>query len=602
MEKQKKGKNRKKNFFMAILILLIIKVFIAKVDIFGIKSIGTGFCDLFVIAIAAYLISSLPTKNRLLAYSLFSFCLGFIFIAFKSRVEPLSRILTPFTLVYFIDSIFIYSIYLLVRTTKNRKKEIVPKHSGMVYILLFFFSVLSVFNIVSVKAADLDAFTKARRLGIIAYSVSNPTVYIKAESLTPTAQPPQAPESEAGKETAQGSVLPSAIPVKPLEYNGIAKGKNVIVIQWESLQNLPVNRTFNNVEITPNLNALIKESVYYQNGISQISKGSTSDAEFAFNTSCYPIDNDSVFKSMADRKYIGLPHLMGKAGYHTVTFHTNTATFWNRANMYPLLGWDKWYDKPFFGTDYRAGYGSADYLLFKKALPKLVSYKNSGKPFFAQLITVSSHNPYTIPEWMRTVHFGTDIDSSYVGKYLRSINYADRQLGMFVKDLKESGLYDDSLIVLYGDHYGLGEKNMARYGLEKNLKIISRVLGRPYDKLDAINVPILFKMPGSQGAKTIEMPAGQVDIMPTILGLTGVENNEGKMFGSNLMNLTENQVGVRYFLPAGSYLDNKQLFVGLDYTINYAHKSTPLNTDKNVTVLERIIESDAYIKSLERTK
>jgi len=616
MEKQKRVKKRKKNFFMAILVLLILKVFVAKADIFGFKSIGTGFFDLLFIAIAAYLISSLPTKNRLLAYSLFSFCLGFIFIAFKSRVEPLSKVLSPFTIIYFIDSLFIFSIYLLVRTTKNRRTEIVPKHSGMVYVLLLFFSILSIFNIVSVKAADLDAFTKARRLGIIAYSVSNPTIYIKADSLTPP-KSHVASSGQTEKGVVSRPVSPTITPTPPIDYNNIANGKNVIVIQWESLQSLPVERTFNNVEITPNLNALIKESVYFKNGISQISKGTTSDAEFAFNTSCYPINNDTVFKTMANREYVGLPYLMGKSGYFTATFHTNTATFWNRANMYPLLGWEKWYDKPFFGKDFRAGYGSADYLLFKKALPELISLKNTGKPFFVQLITVSSHNPYTIPDWMRTVHFGSNIDSTYVGKYLRSINYADRQIGMFMRDLKESGLYDDSLIVLYGDHFGLGEKNMAKYGLKNNLKIIEKVLGRPYDKLDTVNVPILFKMPGNKGEKTEEMPAGQVDIMPTILGLTGVRNTEGRMFGSNLMEIKENQVGVRYYLPNGSFANNNNLFVGNEYRIDYKHKITGVDKSKhteavhttqsnlvgeNEAIMEKITESDAYVKGLKPIK
>ena len=615
-----KRKRRAKSFFMAILILLVIKVFAAKIDIFGFQSIGTGFCDILVIGLAAYIISSLPTKSRLLAYSLFSFSLGLIILAFKSRIVPFDKILTPFSILYFLDSVFIFSIYMMVRNTKSKRKEAVPKHPKSVYALLLLFSILSIFNVVSVKASALDASEMAKKLGIFAYSISNPTIYIKADTTTPT------PTSDGPTQTGDVIQLPTLTPAPTdangttpaptttpdtgnpgavKKYTGLAKGKNIIVIQWEALQDLPVNRKLNGVEITPNLNKLIKESVYYKNGISQISKGTTSDAEFAVCTSLYPMANASVFETMADRKYVGLPYLLGKAGYYTSTFHTNTATFWNRSNMYPLLGWKKWYDKPFFGKDYIVGFGAADYVLFDRAIPELVKYKKTGKPFFTQLITVSSHNPFTIPSWMRTAHFGASVDDTLVGKYLRTTNYADRQLGMFIADLKKNGLYEDSTIILYGDHFGLSESKMAQFGLKTNMDIVKKILGRTYDKYDTLNIPILFKLPNGEGAQVVNMPAGQVDIMPTILNLVGLENTEGKMFGNDLMNITENQVGVRYYAPSGSYANNKQFFMGKDYSISYTHKTAKAKKNPGPevdTLYAKIAASDAYVKSLKKIK
>lgn len=604
MEKRKK---RSKNFFMLILLMLVVKILVSKIDIFGVNAVGTGFFDILVIGIAAFIISSLPTKERLLAYSLFSFTLGVIILVFKSRVLPFNRMLSPLSIFYFLDSIFIFSIYMLVRTEKKRKKEIVPKHPKMVYVLLMVFGVMSVINIVSVKASALDASEKAKKLGIFAYSISNPTMYIKADTITPTPVDPNAPidPNATIAPLPTDAITPTPTPAEPLvKYNGLVKGKNIIMIQWEALQDLPVNRKLNGIEITPNLNKLIKESAYFKNGVAQISKGTTSDAEFAVSTSCYPAQNAAAFETMADRKYVGLPYLMKKAGYYTSTFHTNTATFWNRTKMYPLLGWNKWYDKPFFGNDYVVGFGAADYVLYQKAIPELVKYKKTGKPFFSQLITVSSHNPFTIPSWMKTVHFGADIDNTVVGRYFRTVNYADRQLGMFIADLKKNGLYDDSLIVLYGDHFGLSQSKMIKEGQKTNLAIVKKVLGRTYDKFDTLNIPILFKLPGGEGAQTITMPAGQVDIMPTILNLVGAVNTEGKMFGSDLMNITENQVGVRFYAPTGSYANNTQFFVGKDYAINYSHKTakvTTANPEMQALYL-KIAASDAYVKGLKRLK
>lgn len=600
-----KRKLRKKNFFMAILIMLVIKILIAKIDIFGFQSIATGFFDILVIGIASYLISSLPTKSRLLAYSLFSFCLGLIILAFKSRVLPFNATITPLSALYFLDSFVIFSIYLMVRTAIRKTREIVPKHSKLVYALLVLFSVMSVFNIVSVKGSALNASDQAKKLGIFAYSVSNPTIYIKADTL-PTPTSSAVTPLPSGEVTPKPTIEPVPTSGEPGKlYNGIAKGKNIIIIQWEALQDLPVNRKLNGIVLTPNLNKLIKESVYYKNGISNIAKGTTSDAEFAFSTSCYPIANVSTFETMANRKYVGLPYIMGKAGYATSTFHTNIATFWNRSKMYPLLGWKKWYDKPFFGTDYISGFGAADYVLYKKALPLMIKYKSTKKPFFTQLITVSSHNPFLIPSWMRTVHFGASIDNTIAGKYFRTINYSDRQLGMFIADLKKNGLYDDSLIILYGDHFGLSQSKMENSGSKINLNIVKSVLKRPYDKYDTLNIPILFKLPGGDGAKVVSMPAGQVDIMPTILNLAGIENTEGKMFGQDLMNITQNLVGVRFYAPAGSYANNTKFTVGKDYSINYAtHKTTKIKTTSVEwgILYEKILASDKYVKGLKRLK
>ncbi len=433
-------------------------------------------------------------------------------------------------------------------------------------------------------------------------SLSNAPAYADTtENPVATPAPAVSPEP-APVVTPEPTPTPSPEPEKL--YNGIAKGKNIIVIQWESLQDLPVNRKLNGAYITPNLNSLIKESIYFKNGISQIAKGTTSDAEFAFSTSCYPPKFTAAFKSLYDRKFVSLPYLMNQAGYTTATFHTNTASFWNRANMYPALGWEKYYDKSFFGTQNMVRFGAADNVLYSKALPELVKMNKSGKPFLVHLITVTSHNPFYIPYWMQTTHFGSAIDYTFTGKYLRTISSADRQLGEFLKALKKNKLYDDSLIVVYGDHFGLGEDKLVKYGYDTNISIIKKILNRNYDKFDLLNVPILFKLPGGEDAKTVGMPAGQLDIMPTILNMAGVENTDGKMFGQDLMNTTENLVGVRFYLPDGSFADNTDFFYGAKNSITYTHKiSSVQNLDeKQEAVNSKIAESDKYLSNLKRIK
>ena len=600
MENSKK-QNRINNFFSIILVFMISKVLFAKIDIFGITAAFTGFFDIFIILVAASLISVLNTKNRLLAYSLFSFTLGAIILAFKSRYMVGTSLFSPITLVYFIDSIFIFSIYMVVRKTKKRKKEVNLKHTKSVYVIIGFFAVLSLFNIINVRMSESNAMENAKKLGIFAYSISNPTLYIKADGILLTPSPTPTKGKSAFITTTPTPVKSNGDLLGPT-YSGIAKGKNIIVIQFESLQDLPVNRKLNNIEITPNLNALLEDSIYFKNGISQISMGTTSDAEFAVSTSCYPLPAESAFKTMANRKFIGLPSLLRTGGYYTTTFHTNKSTFWNRKNMYPRLGFNKWYDQSYFGTDYRGdSYGSPDYVLYQKAIPVIKKLK---VPFYAQIITVSSHSPFDVPSWMKTVNFGQDANYRFVGKYFKNINYADRQLGMFIKELKASGLYDDSLIVVYGDHFGISEeainKNDPNY-IKKNLSILSKILGRKFDDLDTFNIPILFKMPGSIDAKIVSLPAGQVDIMPTLLNLTGIKNTSGTMFGKDLFNTKENLIGVRFYAPSDSFANNERFYFGNEFSIDFAtHKKSknPINQNELNAVQTMKSNSDIYIKGL----
>ena len=603
MENQKK-RNRINNFFPIFFVFLISKVLFAKFDIFGVNSAFTGFFDIFIILVAASLISGLNPKSRLLAYSLFSFTIGAIILAFKSKYMVGTSVFSPISILYFIDSIFIFLIYIIVRGTKARKNSVALKRGKSVYVIIGFFAILSLFNIVNVKMSETNAMESAKKLGIFAYSISNPTLYIKADAIakSPTTSPTLSPTGGTSVLTPTPTPAKSAVDLSGPQYFGIAKGKNIIVIQFESLQDLSVNRKLNKIEITPNLNALIKDSIYFKNGISQISMGTTSDAEFAVNTSCYPLPAESVFRTMTNRKLIGLPSLLRTGGYYTTTFHTNTASFWNRKNMYPRLGFNKWYDQSYFGTDYRGdSYGAPDYVLYKKTIPVLKKLK---VPFYAQIITVSSHSPFDIPSWMKTVNFGQDVNYRFVGKYFKNINYADRQLGMFIKELKASGLYDDSLIVLYGDHFGVSEgtitKNDANY-IKKNMSILSKILGRKFDDLDTFNIPILFKMPGSIDAKIVSMPAGQVDIMPTLLNLTGIKNTSGIMFGKDLLNTKDNLVGVRFYAPSGSFANNERFYFGNKFSIDFAtHNKNTNSVSQNELYTIQTIKgnSDNYIRKL----
>src|SRR5699024_10397094 len=95
------------------------------------------------------------------------------------------------------------------------------------------------------------------------------------------------------------------------------QGKNVIVIHAESIQQFVIGMSFNGEELTPNLNKLASESIYFDNFYSQVSVGTSSDAEFTSFTSLMPTNTGTAFVSYFDRTYVSMQSLLSDTGYYT---------------------------------------------------------------------------------------------------------------------------------------------------------------------------------------------------------------------------------------------------------------------------------------------
>lgn len=126
---------------------------------------------------------------------------------------------------------------------------------------------------------------------------------------------------------------------------GKYSGSNIVVIQAEAFMNFVVGRSINGQEVTPNLNALIKENTYFSNYYHQTSQGRTSDADFASNGSLYPLVSGSVFVRYPDHQFDTLPAILKSKGYSTNAFHAYEGSFWNRQIMYKAMGYDHFYSK-----------------------------------------------------------------------------------------------------------------------------------------------------------------------------------------------------------------------------------------------------------------
>ena len=322
------------------------------------------------------------------------------------------------------------------------------------------------------------------------------------------------------------------------------KGKNVIVIHAESLQTIAMTLSFNGVEVTPNLNKLASEGIFFSNYYSEVGVGTSSDAEFTFSTSLMPSSSGTVFVNYFDRKYVTIQNLLKEQNYYTFSMHGNTGDFWNRATMHKNMGYDDFYSKSSFNIDETIGLGLSDKSFFKQAIPILKEIKETkGQPFYGTLITLTNHTPFSdldlmdeYPTTMTVEIDGEEVTRDYIngttlGNYLRSVHYADQAIGQFINDLDEAGLLENTAIVIYGDHDArISKKN---YNLLYNYDPYTDKVKTKEDegyidyneyeyKLDK-KVPFIIWTKDKQYKTKIDTPTGMIDALPTLGNMLGIK-------------------------------------------------------------------------------
>jgi len=401
-----------------------------------------------------------------------------------------------------------------------------------------FLFLITLFVIVPFTAEPLKAPFVFNRYGIYAYHL-----YDIFTSVIPSNDNTSLPkEVENPKITSTGH-----------KYFGIAEGRNIIVIQMEAMQNFLVGFHYAGQEITPNLNNIVRShSIYFDNYYQQVGCGNTADAEFITNLSLHAIGDEVAYEKYGDVDFDALPYLLKQKGYYTVAFHGNVGWFWNREKVYSHIGFDDFFSLEDFEQDEVFGMGLSDRSLFKQSVAILSKLK---QPFFAFLVTLSSHTPFIIPEELQKLSLPEELQNTMVGNYLQAEHYADAALGYFIELLKEYGLYENSLIVIYGDHAGL-------YPYNREVKeIMTQVLGKEYTYKEAFNIPLVFHFPGSDIQLKPHVVGGQIDFLPTIMNIVGLKPEHKIFLGQDLLNAEHGFAALRYRVPEGSFIDDHRIFI-----------------------------------------
>lgn len=313
--------------------------------------------------------------------------------------------------------------------------------------------------------------------------------------------------------------------IPPVDLKGIAAGKNVVLVSMESLQSFVIGNTVFGHEITPFLNELIKESFYFPNFYHQTGQGKTSDAEFIIDNSLYPLPSGAVYFTHATNHYNATPAILKRHGYYSAVFHANDKSFWNRDNMYNNLGYDRYFSKTDYviGEDDTIGWGLKDIPFFEQSVDML---REVPRPYYAKFITLTNHHPFSLE---RKDEYVPEFDSGdgTVDRYFTTVRYMDEALRVFFAEMKEAGLYEEAIFILYGDHYGISPNHNPA---------MEKYLGRtitPYEQTQLQRVPLIIHIPGVRG-ETIDKVSGQIDVRPTLLHLLGIEGENPYDFGENL--------------------------------------------------------------------
>lgn len=443
-------------------------------------------------------------------------------------MSTLPMVIQAKQILYFVDIIIfmlliIFKIVKIYKKEKNTRKQLILKYIvGIIGVIMF--CVVSVQYIQKGKEKSYNKDLQIREATIFGYhifdienalNIKNQTKYKNYKDMFY--------DYENLKKQYETEYSNTENNLK-----GILQDKNVIILQLESIQEFVVNKEINEKQITPNLNKFLSENIKFTNMHMQ-SYSTTADSEHSTITSLYPMENGMSFSKYYTNTYDDLFKIFKNSNYYTSYMHGNYPYFWNRGNVYGRLKLDDLSLKEQFSDLSENINGDlSDELLYKQAVQKIKQFKT---PYISYIVTASSHTPYTLEGLQDrskiTINVGKYKDT-YFGDYLESVNYADYAFGVFIDELKKEGLYDDTAILVFGDHNGI---NMYNEEMIDFLNYIDKDLTDIDLKLNYTRVACGMKIPGIKNIK-IDKPVNKLDIKPTLAYLCNVE--DGISLGTNM--------------------------------------------------------------------
>ncbi|MDY7046106.1 LTA synthase family protein [Virgibacillus sp. M23] len=490
--------------------------------------------------------------------------------------ESILSLVKPYDILLFVD---VAIIWYLSRKHMERMTVFYPR-SGKVFTLAMSF-VLLAGNFFLAEMERPQLFTRAfdreylvKNIGLFNYHVYDIATHTKAKTQRVFADGNEIPDIKAYIEEN----------VKTKEKSnlfGVAKDKNVIFINAESIQSFVINNEVNGQEITPFLNSLTEDedTYYFENFYHQTEQGKTSDSEFIVENSLYPLSRGAVFFTHAQNEYHAMPEILKSEGYYSSVLHANNKSFWNRDQMYQSFGIDHFYGEEAYevSEENSIGWGLKDKPFFEQSIKYLQSME---EPFYTKLITLTNHFPFDLDETDKSIE-PYDSNSNTLNNFFPTVRYMDEAIEQFFDQLKDAGLYEDSIIIIMGDHYGISANHNRAMSMYLDKEEIT-----PYDHVQLQRVPFFIHIPGHGQGEVKSEVSGQIDVKPTLLSLLGVENKNDLHFGNDLF--SDERKGY-IALRNGNFISDDYIFAS-DTCYN-RETGEPVEIDQKEEATDQNVES-----------
>ena len=434
------------------------------------------------------------------------------------------------------DFIFIWQILLMIvlyRMNKYEKNVTNFKRSLLVTFSLFVIILLTCnSNDIYRLTHDWNKSYVVRNFGIYSYQV-NDIFTVTKKFICPN----------CGKEEAQ-VIVDEYFRNKGTEeneYTNIFKDKNILFIHAESVQQMFLNSEINNQVITPNLNKLASEGLYFSNYYSQESVGTSSDTEFTITNSILPVGTGTVFINYDYNNYQSMIKSFEEIGYYTFSMHGNICEYWNRSQMYQAIGYDKFYCYNDYNLDDQIGIGLSDKSFFSQSADIISDIHNNYDKFYGTLIMLTNHTPFYNDG---KVEFDVgNMEGTKIGNYLKLLHYADEAIGEFITKLDDLGVLEDTVIVIYGDHD-------AKFTIKQYEEYLGKDIDF-YEYEQLTKVPLIIWTKDKQVQGEITKIMGAYDVMPTLANMFDFEYEYA--LGHDIFSVDENIV----VFPNGNWVTDK---------------------------------------------
>lgn len=278
---------------------------------------------------------------------------------------------------------------------------------------------------------------------------------------------------------------------------------NVILVIVESLESFPIDKKVDSVEITPCLNALIKnkDTFFAPFVFPQIKDGRSSDCQLIVNSGLLPIHSGATCFRFPNNVFCTLPNALRCRGYSTHTMVGGDPSYWNQAILSRNMGYQDLTSINQYKVDEFFNFGLTDSSFFAQSVEKLQHFR---QPYMAQMVTLSSHAPFNLPHDRVCLKLKHNC-APELAKYLNAIHYTDRCLGMFIDQLRAKGMLNHTRLIITGDHGAFDHHDYLNDYYGKHL-----LPPRSFVPLIVVN---------SSATGSYRRVMGQVDIYPTLLDL-----------------------------------------------------------------------------------